>query len=85
VSQKIEELKIYIKISQYTRSQNSHQCQLLTTETLTSVHTHTLEASQTLMAISDPATANFRAIKTWETQVSHRNQGTRTPTYILEH
>jgi hypothetical protein len=33
------------------------------------------------VAISDPATAHFTAIKTWETQVSHTNRGTRTPTH----
>jgi hypothetical protein len=33
------------------------------------------------VATNDPATAHFTAIKTWETQVSHTNQGTRTPTY----
>jgi hypothetical protein len=37
------------------------------------------------VATNDPATAHFTAIKTWETQVSHTNQGTRTPTYTLKH
>jgi hypothetical protein len=43
VSQKtnnIEELKIIDKISQYTRPQNSHKGQLLTTEQLTWAHIH---------------------------------------------
>jgi hypothetical protein len=40
VSQKIEELKYIYQISQYTCPQNSHKGQLLTTEPLTSVHTH---------------------------------------------
>jgi hypothetical protein len=47
-----------------TCPQNSHNDQLLTTEPLTWVHAHkTLEASQTSVAISDPATAHFTAIK----------------------
>jgi hypothetical protein len=33
------------------------------------------------VATNDPTTAHFTAIKTWETQVSRTNQGTRTPTY----
>jgi hypothetical protein len=37
------------------------------------------------VATNDPATAHFTAIKTWETQVSRTNQGTRTPTYTLKH
>jgi hypothetical protein len=36
------------------------------------------------VAISDPATAHFTAIKTWETQELHTNQGTRTPTHTLK-
>jgi hypothetical protein len=85
VSQKIEELKIYIyQISQYTRPQNSHKGQLLTTEPLTWVHTHINPWSKSDTGGNKwPAIAHFTAIKTWETQVSHTNQGTRTPTHTL--
>jgi hypothetical protein len=75
---------IYTKKSQHTRPKFT-QGSLLTTEPLTWVHTQqTLEASQTPVATNDPATVNFTAIKTWETQVSHTNQGTRTPTHTLK-
>jgi hypothetical protein len=37
------------------------------------------------VAISDPATAHFTAIKTWQTQVSHTNQGKNTIRSILTH
>jgi hypothetical protein len=86
MSQNIEELKIYITnitIHTYTKftqgSIANHRATYL------GAYTTTLEASQKPMAISDPATANFTAIKTWETQVSHMNQGTRTAKYTMKY
>jgi hypothetical protein len=85
-SQKIEEKYIYKK-NHNTHIQNSHKGQLLTTEPLTWVHTQHKPLKQVghQWQTNDPATAHFTAIKTWETQVSHTNQGTRTPTYTLKH
>jgi hypothetical protein len=85
VSQKIQELKIYIyQISQYTRPQNSHKGQLLTTEPLTWVHTQhkPLKQVKTPVAICDPATAHFTAIKNLgNTRIAYKPRHTHTHTH----
>jgi hypothetical protein len=71
---------MYTKKSQYTRQKltqgsiTNHRATYLGAHT-----TSTLEVSEKPVATNDPATAPFAAIKAWETQVSHTNQGNAHP------
>jgi hypothetical protein len=61
---KLRKLKIIDKRTTiHTSTNKSHKDHLLTTEQLTWVHTQTLEASQTQVAISEPASAHFTALE----------------------